>query len=114
VFVRTKRGADRLAAKLRDRGITVAAMHGDLSQQQRERTLVRFRAGKISTLVATDVAARGLDVEGIEHVVNYDPPRTTPATCTVWAGRPAPAPPGRASRWSRRSSRATSAAWPPG
>jgi len=74
VFVRTKRGADRLAAKLRDRGLTVAAMHGDLSQQQRERTLVRFRSGKISTLVATDVAARGLDVEGIEHVVNYDPP----------------------------------------
>jgi ATP-dependent RNA helicase RhlE len=74
VFVRTKRGADRLAAKLRDRGLTVAAMHGDLSQQQRERTLVRFRSGRISTLIATDVAARGLDVEGIEHVVNYDPP----------------------------------------
>jgi superfamily II DNA/RNA helicase len=74
VFVRTKRGADRLAAKLRDRGLTVAAMHGDLSQAQRERTLVRFRSGRISTLIATDVAARGLDVEGIDHVVNYDPP----------------------------------------
>jgi len=49
-------------------------MHGDLSQQQRERTLTRFRSGRISTLVATDVAARGLDVDGIEHVVNYDPP----------------------------------------
>ena len=49
-------------------------MHGDLTQAQRERTLARFRTGKISTLVATDVAARGLDVEGIAHVINYDPP----------------------------------------
>jgi ATP-dependent RNA helicase RhlE len=74
VFVRTKRGADRLASKLKAHGISVAAMHGDLSQAQRERTLARFTAGKIPTLVATDVAARGLDVEGIAHVINYDPP----------------------------------------
>jgi ATP-dependent RNA helicase RhlE len=74
VFVRTKRGADRLASKLKQKGLSVAAMHGDLSQAQRERTLARFEAGKISTLVATDVAARGLDVEDIAHVVNYDPP----------------------------------------
>ncbi|TMK85094.1 MAG: DEAD/DEAH box helicase [Actinobacteria bacterium] len=74
VFVRTKRGADRLAAKLKERGLAVAAMHGDLSQQTRERTLARFHKGTISTLVATDVAARGLDIQGIAHVINYDPP----------------------------------------
>lgn len=74
VFVRTKRGADRLASKLKVHGITVAAMHGDLSQTVRERTLARFEAGKIGALVATDVAARGLDVEHIAHVINYDPP----------------------------------------
>jgi ATP-dependent RNA helicase RhlE len=74
VFVRTKRGADRLVTKLRARGVDAVAMHGDLSQQQRERALARFDAGKVSTLVATDVAARGLDVENIAHVINYDPP----------------------------------------
>jgi ATP-dependent RNA helicase RhlE len=74
VFVRTKRGADRLAMKLKQKGLSVAAMHGDLSQQQRERTLAKFTSGKIATLIATDVAARGLDVENIAHVINYDPP----------------------------------------
>jgi superfamily II DNA/RNA helicase len=74
VFTRTKRGADRLAARLRAKGLSVGAMHGDLSQGQRERTLARFRSGKIATLISTDVAARGLDVEGIAHVINYDPP----------------------------------------
>jgi ATP-dependent RNA helicase RhlE len=74
VFVRTKRGADRLAAKLKAKGLSVAAMHGDLSQAARERTLARFTSGNISTLIATDVAARGLDVENIAHVINYDPP----------------------------------------
>jgi superfamily II DNA/RNA helicase len=74
VFVRTKRGADRLVTKLRAKGIDALAMHGDLSQQQRERALSRFEAGKVKILVATDVAARGLDVENIAHVINYDPP----------------------------------------
>src|SRR5262249_51242676 len=74
VFTRTKRGADRLASKLKARGLTVAAMHGDLTQAQRERTLAKFRKGTLWTLIATDVAARGLDVEGIAHVINYDPP----------------------------------------
>jgi len=74
VFTRTKRGADRLAHKLKAKGLSVAAMHGDLSQAQRERTLARFHTGKVSTLVATDVAARGLDVQNIAHVINYDPP----------------------------------------
>src|SRR5438309_4424992 len=74
VFVRTKRGADRLVAKLKAKGLAVAAMHGDLSQAARERTMARFEQGKISTLIATDVAARGLDVENIAHVINFDPP----------------------------------------
>jgi superfamily II DNA/RNA helicase len=74
VFVRTKRGADRLAHKLTQRGIPVLAMHGDRSQTQRERALEKFRTGKVTTLVATDVAARGLDLEEIAHVINFDPP----------------------------------------
>jgi ATP-dependent RNA helicase RhlE len=74
VFVRTKRGADRLVSKLKARGVVAAAMHGDMTQAARERTLQRFSAGKVLTLVATDVAARGLDVHDIAHVVNYDPP----------------------------------------
>jgi superfamily II DNA/RNA helicase len=74
VFVRTKRGADRLAQKLARRDLAVVAMHGDLSQSQRERALEKFRTGKVTTLVATDVAARGLDLEAIEHVINFDPP----------------------------------------
>ena len=77
VFVRTKRGADRLATKLRGRGVEAAAMHGDMTQGARERALERFRSGKVTTLVATDVAARGLDLEAISHVVNYDPPDDT-------------------------------------
>jgi ATP-dependent RNA helicase RhlE len=74
VFVRTKRGADRLVQRLRAKGIEAAAMHGDLSQAARERALDRFERGRLSVLVATDVAARGLDVDGITHVVNFDPP----------------------------------------
>jgi ATP-dependent RNA helicase RhlE len=74
VFVRTKRGADRLTQKLRGRGVEAAAMHGDMSQGQRERALERFRSGRVTTLIATDVAARGLDLEAISHVINYDPP----------------------------------------
>src|SRR5690242_2560336 len=74
VFVRTKRGADRLARKLKDRGVIAAALHGDMTQGARERALDRFRAGRATTLVATDVAARGLDLEAISHVINFDPP----------------------------------------
>jgi ATP-dependent RNA helicase RhlE len=74
VFVRTKRGADRLSDKLKRRGISAVAMHGDLGQSQRERALTSFRTGKTRTLVATDVAARGLDLEDIAHVINFDPP----------------------------------------
>jgi superfamily II DNA/RNA helicase len=74
VFVRTKRGADRLVQKLNRRDVRAAAMHGDLSQGQRERALARFRGGQVTTLVATDVAARGLDLADITHVINFDPP----------------------------------------
>jgi ATP-dependent RNA helicase RhlE len=74
VFVRTKRGADRLARKLHARDVPALALHGDMTQGQRERSLARFRDGKVTTLVATDVAARGLDLSDITHVINYDPP----------------------------------------
>ena len=74
VFVRTKRGADRLVQKLTRQGVKAVAMHGDMHQRARERALARFESGQVSTLVATDVAARGLDLEHITHVVNFDPP----------------------------------------
>jgi superfamily II DNA/RNA helicase len=74
VFVRTKRGADRLVQKLARHNVSAVAMHGDMNQSQRERALERFESGKVSTLVATDVAARGLDLEEITHVINFDPP----------------------------------------
>jgi ATP-dependent RNA helicase RhlE len=74
VFVRTKRGADRLAKRLRSRQLEAAAMHGDKSQRQRERALARFEAGEVDALIATDVAARGIDVAGVTHVINFDAP----------------------------------------
>ncbi len=74
VFVRTKRGADRLARKLEQQGVRALAMHGDLNQSQRQRALTRFESGKVSTLIATDVAARGLDLDDVTHVINFDPP----------------------------------------
>ena len=74
VFVRTKRGADRLVKRLRARDIEALAMHGNKSQPQREKALARFESGRLDTLVATDVAARGLDVDDITHVINFDAP----------------------------------------
>jgi superfamily II DNA/RNA helicase len=74
VFVRTKRGADRLTKKLHQRDVPAAALHGDMNQGQRERALGKFRDGKVTTLIATDVAARGLDLSDITHVIQYDPP----------------------------------------
>ena len=74
VFVRTKAGADRLVEKLRRHDVDAVAIHGDKGQAQRERALARFDSGKVRTLVATDVAARGLDVDDVTHVINYDPP----------------------------------------
>ena len=74
IFVRTKRGADRLVKRLKARGVDALAMHGDKSQSQREKALARFDAGRLDALVATDVAARGIDVDGITHVINFDAP----------------------------------------
>jgi superfamily II DNA/RNA helicase len=74
VFVRTKRGADRLVKRLRGRQVNAVAMHGDKSQRQRERALARFERGEVMTLVATDVAARGIDIPDVSHVINYDAP----------------------------------------
>ena len=74
VFVRTKRGADRLVKRLSRHEVEAVAMHGDKSQSQRERALARFERGHVDTLIATDVAARGLDVEGVTHVIQFDAP----------------------------------------
>jgi superfamily II DNA/RNA helicase len=74
VFVRTKRGADRLVKRLGRHRLHALAMHGNKSQPQRQKALDRFARGDVDTLVATDVAARGIDVHGITHVVNFDSP----------------------------------------
>jgi ATP-dependent RNA helicase RhlE len=74
VFVRTKRGADRLVKRLDREGVRAVAMHGNKSQNQRERALAAFGSGSVRTLVATDVAARGIDVSGVTHVINFDAP----------------------------------------
>jgi len=75
VFIATKRDAETLASKLQDEGHTAAALHGDMNQRERDRTVMRLRRGGVRTLVATDVAARGLDVPGVTHVINFDLPR---------------------------------------
>jgi superfamily II DNA/RNA helicase len=74
VFCRTRRACDQVTATLTERGFAAAAVHGDLGQSQRERALRAFRSGKIDVLVATDVAARGLDVDDVTHVINYECP----------------------------------------
>ncbi|MEJ7635967.1 DEAD/DEAH box helicase [Aeromicrobium sp.] len=79
VFVRTKSATEELADKLRSRGYSAAALNGDLVQAQRERTVAQLKSGGIDLIVATDVAARGLDVDRITHVVNYDIPHDTEA-----------------------------------
>jgi superfamily II DNA/RNA helicase len=73
LFVRTKRGADRLVQQLAGEGIVAGAIHGDLRQSQREKALAEFSAGRLHALVATDVAARGLDIDAVDVVVHYDP-----------------------------------------
>jgi superfamily II DNA/RNA helicase len=74
VFCHTKRAADQVSTALADRGFAAAAVHGDLGQSQRERALRAFRAGKVDVLVATEVAARGIDVDDVTHVINYECP----------------------------------------
>lgn len=86
IFSRTKLGTEELASKLEARGFSVAAINGDVQQQQRERTIQQLKDGKIDILVATDVAARGLDVERISHVINYDVPHD-PESYTHRIGR---------------------------
>src|SRR5207302_7479151 len=75
-FTETKRNADMLEAQLRRRGYDVALLHGDLSQRDRDRAMHRFREAHVRHLIATNVAARGLDIDDISHVVNYDVPLT--------------------------------------
>jgi len=74
VFTRTKHGADKVVRVLAQAGLAAEAIHGNKSQNQRQRVLQSFRDGRIRTLVATDIAARGIDVDGISHVINYDLP----------------------------------------
>jgi len=75
VFIATKRDAESLAQRLKGEGHAAAALHGDMNQHERTRTLLEMRRGRVRTLVATDVAARGIDVAGISHVINFDLPR---------------------------------------
>jgi len=79
VFTRTKRGADRVAKYLEVAGITAASIHGDKSQGQRERALAAFKKGEVKALVATDIAARGIDIDAVSHVVNYELPNVPEA-----------------------------------
>jgi superfamily II DNA/RNA helicase len=88
VFTRTKHGADKVVKGLVRAGIPADAIHGNKSQNHRERVLAAFRAGEIRTLVATDIAARGIDVDGISHVVNFDMPNV-PETYVHRIGRTA-------------------------
>jgi ATP-dependent RNA helicase RhlE len=88
IFTRTKHGADKLVRNLVRAGIGATAIHGNKSQNQRERTLAAFRNGEVRVLVATDIAARGIDVDGISHVVNFDLPNV-PETYVHRIGRTA-------------------------
>ena len=105
VFSRTKRGADRIVKQLSQSGIRAAALHSNKSQSVRQRTLAQFKGNRPPVLVATDIAARGLDVDAISHVVNYDLPEV-PEVYVHRIGRT-----GRAARpaWPRASSARTNA-----
>jgi superfamily II DNA/RNA helicase len=88
IFTRTKHGADKVVKALAKSGIDAMAIHGNKSQNHRERVLAAFRTGEIRTLIATDIAARGIDVDGISHVVNFDLPNV-PETYVHRIGRTA-------------------------
>jgi ATP-dependent RNA helicase RhlE len=88
IFTRTKRGADKVVVSLTNTGIPAQAIHGNKSQNQRDRTLAAFRRGEVRTLIATDIAARGIDIDGISHVVNFDLPNV-PETYVHRIGRTA-------------------------
>ena len=115
VFTRTKRGADRVARQLDARGHDVAVIHGDRSQPQRERALVNFRRRRVGILIATDIASRGIDVDDVTHVVNFDVPHTPEdyvhrigRTGTDERGRRRPDAGGSRGRGRRRGHRALS------
>jgi superfamily II DNA/RNA helicase len=76
VFVRTKHSTDRIARNLQDRGLSVAAIHGNKNQSQRRKALDLFKSERVRVLLATDVASRGLDISDVTHVINYDLPET--------------------------------------
>ncbi len=76
IFARTKIGVDRLARRLGDKGLRVKTLHGDMSQGARDGVMIAFKGGRERLLVATDVAARGLDIAGVSHIVNYDIPNS--------------------------------------
>jgi ATP-dependent RNA helicase DeaD len=86
IFVRTKIRCDQLYRTLRDRGMNVKALHGDMSQGQRDGVMISFKDGRLPLLVATDVASRGLDISGVSHVINYDVP-TSPDVYVHRIGR---------------------------
>ena len=89
VFVRTKIRCDQLYRTLRDRGMNVKALHGDMTQGARDGVMISFKDGRLPLLVATDVAARGLDISGVSHVINYDVP-TSPDVYVHRIGRTGP------------------------
>ncbi len=89
VFTRTKHGADKVVQVLARAGHKAEAIHGNKSQNQRDRVLAAFREGSLRTLVATDIAARGIDVTGVSHVINYDLPNVPESYVTASAARPA-------------------------
>ena len=76
VFLRTKHAVDALSRQLKERGFEVASIHGNKSQEQRSRALSLFKNGKVNVLLATDVVARGIDVDDVSHVINYDLPQS--------------------------------------
>ena len=88
IFVRTKIRADQLFRTLRDRGMNVRALHGDMTQGSRDGVMIAFKGGSVPLLVATDVAARGLDISGISHVINYDVP-SRPTSTSIASAAPA-------------------------
>ena len=90
VFSRTRTGADDIVAKLLERGYAAEVLHGDISQAQREKILGKFKKKQVNILVATDVAARGIDVSNLTHVINYSLPQDSDAMSTASDARAAP------------------------
>ena len=104
VFCRTRLEVDSLVETLNAHGYRAEALHGGMQQQQRDAVMERFRAAKADLLIATDVAARGLDIEQLSHVFNYDVPSRPTPTSTASAAPAAPAAKARRSRWPSRAS----------